>query len=135
MGLLKRENWFVNLILMLLTQGFYTFALARMLNLYKKDAWYRDYRYWVIAILFFFFPIFLLLIVFLVQMLCTVASKLNVPGKEIYGYPYAWILCLIVPIVGWTLLIVMWIYLLVWTTVMLARGEGELYLKWEEETI
>ena len=129
MSLLKKENWFVNFLLMLITQGIYSFALANMLHLYKKDAWYHDYRYWMIAVLFFFFPVFLLLIVFMVQMLCTVASKLNVPGKEIYGYPYAWILCLIVPIVGWTLLIVMWIYLIVWTPIMLARGEGEIYLE------
>lgn len=128
MRLLKKENWVVNAILLVLTQGIYTFVLAHLLQLYKKDAWYANYRYWLISILFFFFPVFLVLIVFLVQMLCTVASKLNVPGKEIYGLPYSWILCLIVPIVGWTLLIVMWIYLLVWMIVMLAHSEGEQFI-------
>ncbi len=129
MSLLKRENWFVNLLLLLMTQGFYGFALAHFLKQYKKDAWYHDYRYWVAAVLCFFFPVLLLGIIFMVQMLSSVAVKLNVPGKEIYGYPYAWILCLIVPIVGWTLLIVMWIYILVWTSVSLAHGEGEAYIE------
>ncbi len=129
MSLLKRENWFVNLVLLLITQGFYGFALAHFLNLYKKSAWYRNYLYWMVAALCFFFPVFLLLIIFMVQMLCSVALKLNAPGKEIYGYPYAWILCLIVPIVGWALLIVMWIYLLIWIIVAIAHGEGEAYIE------
>lgn len=128
MRLLKKENCLLNAILLILTQGLYIFVLAYLLQLYKKDSWYTDYRYWMIGTIFFFFPVFLLLVIFMIQMLCTVASKLNVPGKEIYGLPYSWILCLIVPIVGWALLIVMWIYLIVWTIVMLAHGEGEQFI-------
>ncbi|MEI3499581.1 MAG: hypothetical protein V8Q71_03730 [Bacilli bacterium] len=41
--------------------------------------------------------------------------------------PYSWILCLVVPIVGWTLLIVMLIYIYVWPIVMIYKGEGEKY--------
>lgn len=128
MGLLKRENWLVNLLLMILTQGMYIFVLAHFLNVYRKDTWYANYRYWVFALFFFFFPIFLLFLVFWVQTTCMVADKLNVPGKEIYAYPYAWILCLIVPVIGWALLIVMLVYIHVWTIVMLFKGEGELYI-------
>ena len=130
MSLLKKENWFVNLLLMILTQGFYIFILAYLLKVYKKDAWYANYRYWVGSVLFFFLPVFLLLLVFWVQTICMVASKLNVPGKEIYGYPYAWIVCLIVPIVGWALLLVMLIYIQVWIIVMLFKGEGKAYTEY-----
>ena len=58
-----------------------------------------------------------------------VALKLNVPGKELYATPYTWIICVIVPVIGWILLIVMFIYLLVWTVVMLYKGEGEKYIE------
>ena len=58
-----------------------------------------------------------------------VAKKLNVPGSQIYALPYAWIICIIVPVVGWVLLIVMFIYLLVWPVVMLYRGEAEKYIE------
>ncbi len=128
MGLLKKENWFVNLLLMILTQGMYIFVLAYFLKVYRKDAWYADYRYWCIGALFFIFPVFLLLLIFWVQTTCMVARKLNVPGKELYAYPYAWILCLIVPVIGWTLLLVMFIYIQVWILVMIFKGESELYL-------
>ena len=36
------------------------------------------------------------------------AKKLNVPGDEIYMTPYSWILCIIIPIIGWILLLVMY---------------------------
>ena len=66
--------------------------------------------------------------VFMIQMECSVAKKLNVPGEKIYNTPYTWILCMIVPIIGWTLLIVMAIYVYIWPIVMLKNGEGEKYL-------
>lgn len=131
MGLLKKENWVVNGILMVITEGIYVFVLAHLLNLYKKDTWYTNYWYWIGAALCFFVPVLVLFVIFLIQMLCAVAQKLNVPGKEIYGYPYAWIVCMIVPIIGWSLLLVMWLYLMVWIIVMLYRGEGSYYM--EEE--
>lgn len=125
MSILKKEYWVVNGILMVITEGIYVFVLAHLMKLYQKDAWYCDYRYWVISALCFVLPIFILLLVFLAQMLTKVAAQLEVPGKELYGLPYTWIICLVIPVVGWTLLIVMWIYLLVWIVVMLARGKGE----------
>ena len=66
--------------------------------------------------------------VFYIQILCEVAYKLNVPGKEIFLTPYSWIICLIVPIIGWILLIVMFLYLEIWTIVMLYRGSGNKFI-------
>jgi len=98
------------------------------MRLYNSEAWYADYRYWFVGVLFLFFPVSILFVVFWLQMACTVAIHLNVPGKEIYGFPYAWIVCLVLPIVGWTLLIVMLFYIVSWSIVMLACGEGEKYI-------
>lgn len=128
MGLLKKENWSVNLILLLMTQGLYFFVLAYFMKLYDKDAWYTKWQYWVFGTLCLFFPVLIMIIVFTIQISCSVAKNLNVPGKEIYNSPYTWILCLIVPVLGWVLLIVMSIYIYIWTIVMLKKGEGEKYL-------
>lgn len=128
MELLKKENWIVNLILLLLTQGLYIFVLAYNLKCYSKDAWYTKWPYWVFGGLCLFFPLLIMLEVFMIQMECSVAKKLNVPGEKIYNTPYTWILCMIVPIIGWTLLIVMAIYVYIWPIVMLKKGEGEKYL-------
>ena len=55
-------------------------------------------------------------------------QKLNVPGCEIYATPYSWILCLIVPVLGWILLAVMLIYLNVWIVSYLYQGKAEAQL-------
>lgn len=128
MRLLKKKNWFFNLLFMCIGHIFYCLFLAKSMKLYKSSAWYSDYRYWFVAVLFFLFPVLVMFVIFALQMTCKVASALNVPGKEIYGYPYAWILCFIVPIVGWVLFLVMLIYLEVWIVVALVRGEGEKFL-------
>ena len=36
---------------------------------------------------------------------------------------------MIVPFIGWALFVVMMMYVLIWTIVMLYRGEGEKYIK------
>lgn len=128
MDLLKKQNWFVNVLLICMSGGLYIFVLAYLLKIYQKNAWYANYRYWCIGALCLFFPIFIMLFIFYIQIFCKVASKLNVPGKEIYAYPYAWILCFIVPVIGWILWLVMLIYIQIWIFVMLAKGEGELYI-------
>ena len=65
-----------------------------------------------------------ILIVFQIQIACEVNAKLGTPGSEIYLSPYIWILGLIIPIVGWILVIVMVFYLQIWYLVMLYRGAG-----------
>lgn len=128
MKLLERKNWVVCLFLTILLLGFFPFVLAFQLHLYDEDAWYTNWRYWFFASLCFVFPVFILLFVFMVQMTSKVASTLKVPGKEIYATPYSWILCIVVPVVGWVLLIVMYLFIILWTIVMLAKGEGESYI-------
>lgn len=128
MNLLKKRNWFICLLLNILTLGIFNLVLAGFLNLYSKDAWYKKWQYWFFGGLCLIFPIFILLLVLIVQMICEVADALNVPGSGLYNCPYTWIVCIIVPVVGWILLLVMLIYIMVWSIVMLYQGEGEKYL-------
>lgn len=128
MSLLKKENWIVCLILNLITQGFFTFILAYFLNIYEKDAWYKKWQYWVFGALCLIFPAIVMLLVFTVQITVKVASKLEVPGKEIYDNPYTWVICLIVPVVGWIILMVMILYMELFTIVSLYKGNGEKYI-------
>lgn len=128
MNLLKKKNWFICLLLNFLTFGVFNLVLASFLNLYSKDTWYKKWQYWVFGGLCLIFPIFILLFVFIIQMICGVADALNVPGSDLYNCPYTWIICIIVPVVGWSLLLVMLIYIMVWPIVMLYQGEGEKYL-------
>ena len=125
MSLLKRDNWFVSLILMLCAGDIFAFILAYMLDLFDKDAWYCKWQYWVLGTVCLIFPVFIMFTVFEIQMLVKVAKKLKVPGDEIYAMPYSWILCIIVPVIGWILLLVMYIYLNIWIIVQLYKGEGE----------
>ena len=125
--MLKKKNWFIVLLLNILTLGLFNFVLAFKLNLYNEDAWYNKWQYWFFASLCLIFPVIVLLIVFLVQMLVKVALKLDIDGENIYGTPYSWIICIIVPVVGWALLITMFIYLLVFIAIALKNGKGEKY--------
>ena len=125
MKILKQENWWVWLLLLIFSSGASTLVLGALLDVFDKNAWYTKWYYWVIALICFIFPAFIMLYIFLIQILCLTACKLKVPGKEIYLTPYTWILCLIIPIIGWILLLVMLLYLQIWTIVMLYRGAGE----------
>ncbi len=127
MILLKRENWWIWLLLLIFTSGSSTYALAALLNCYDKDAWYANYEYWLIGGLCLILPALIMVYVLYIEMLCKCAAKLNVSGKEIYMSPYTWILCLIVPFVGWVLLFVMIFYLQIWTLINLSHGEGDNY--------
>lgn len=129
MSLLKRDNWFICLLLTIVSEGFFYLAIASLMKLYDKDAWYANYRYWLFGFLCLLFPGFIMLIVFTIQMTCKVAQSLKVPGSEIYNTPYTWILCMIIPVVGWSMLIVMFIYIELWSIIMLYRGNGEQYIK------
>ena len=128
MKFLKKKNWPLFLILNIITQGIFTFVIAYYLGIYEEDKWYKNWRYWFSGAICMIVPAMIMFIVFILQSTCEVAAKLNVPGKEIYNTPYSWILCIIVPFVGWSLLIVMYLYINIWTVVMLAKGEGEKYI-------
>ena len=128
MKILKRENWWIWLLLTLFSQGSSTFVLGALLDVYKKDAWYAKWQYWLIGALCIFFPITIMLSVFTVQILCLTAAKLDVPGKEIYLSPYLWIIGLIVPVVGWVCIAAGLIYLEIYILVSLYKGNAEKYI-------
>lgn len=128
MNLLKRENWWIWLLLFL-SGGSQNLILSSMLDLYDKNEWYAKAGNWILASVCFVFPFFIMFTVFTLESTCMVAAKLNVPGKEIYNTPYTWILCIIVPIFGWILGIVMALYLNIDILIQLAHGEAEQYIK------
>lgn len=129
MNILKKENWWIWLIIMLFSGGVGVIVLAALLDCYEKDAWYAKPKNWVIATICFLFPVFIMFGVFMIQMLCQVSAKLKVPGSELYLSPYVWLIFLIVPILGWVFFYVTMIYLNIWYVVMLYKGEGENYIK------
>lgn len=128
MKILKRENWWVWLLLTLLSQGSSTFVLGALLDVYKKDAWYAKWQYWAIGAFCFFFPVTIMLSVFTVQILCLTAAKLDVPGKEIYLSPYIWMIGLIIPVLGWACIAAGLIYLEIYILVVLYKGNAEKYI-------
>lgn len=111
MGLLKKENWIINCLMMIFTFGGYILIPAYQLKLFEKDKWYSNYKYWLCGTLLLVFPVIIMLLILVIQMTIKVASYMKVNGSFIYENVYIWIALLIVPIVGWCLLIVMYIYL------------------------
>lgn len=114
MKTLKKDSWLIYLILNILTLGFFTFYIAYKLDLYDKNAWYFRWYYWVLGFVFGIIPGLLMLFIFSIKMACLVSEKLNVPGKEIYGYPYTWLVCAIFPVLGWAIFIILYIYVHIW---------------------
>lgn len=110
MNALKKENFVIYLILDVLTLGLFTFYIAYKLDLYEKEVWYSRWYYWVLGFMLGIIPGLVMFLVFSVKIGCLVCEKLNVSGKEIYDYPYSWLVCAIVPILGWTLFIILYIY-------------------------
>ena len=129
MKILKREDWWVWLLLTLFSQGSSTLVLGALLNVYKKDAWYANWKYWVFGILCLFFPFLVMIMVFTVQILCETAAKLEVPGHEYYLSPYLWILAAVVPVIGWMCIGFGILYLEVFTVISIYNGKGEKYTK------
>lgn len=129
MKILKKENWWTWLLLTLFSQGSSTLVLGALLDVYKKDAWYTNWKYWVLGIVCLFFPFTIMIAVFSIQILCLTAAKLDVPGKEIYLSPYLWILACIIPFIGWFALVTGIVYLEIWILVELYYGKAEKYIK------
>lgn len=171
MKILKKDNAWIWLTLLLITMGTSTFVLGALLDVYDKKAWY--YRWteklpkWLLKTLFIIFILgyigvmvleslfafgiikpftiesnpftlvlsllslilIVLILVFTIQILCKTSAKLNVQGKEIYLSPYIWLLCIIIPIIGWIVFIVLVLYLEIFNIVMLYKGEGEKFIK------
>ena len=129
MKILKRENWWIWLLLTLFSQGASTLVLGALLDVYKKEAWYANWRYWLFGLLCLFFPFMIMVAVFTIQILCETAAKLDIPGHEIYLSHYLWVLAAIIPIIGWACIGVGLIYLEVFSIVNLYYGKAEKYIK------
>ncbi|MBQ9181991.1 MAG: hypothetical protein IJ134_05120 [Bacilli bacterium] len=127
MKLLKRENWWAWLLLFFGSQGTSVFMLGALLDVYDKKYWYSKWYYWVIGTIF-FFPLIIMLIVFYIQVLSKIADKLDVGGSKIYLSPYTYLLCLIIPIIGWIILITLILYLEVLILISLKQGKAEKYI-------
>lgn len=163
MKLLEKENWWIWLILAILSGGSSVLVLGVLLDVYDEEAWYarpfkkmskgigiallialavvallpslifsftftadipivHSFNVLIIALFLFYIILAGLIMVFQIQILVQVNAKLGTPGSEIYLSPYIWILGLIIPIIGWILLVVMYLYLQIWYLVMLYRG-------------
>lgn len=129
MSILKKENWWVWLLMALFSNGASTFVLAALLNVYDKNAWYAKWQYWLIGVILCIFPAAIMAIIFSLEITCKTAAKLKVPGHELYLSPYVWILLFIIPVIGWILFVVMAAYIEIMTLVMLYRGVGEEYIE------
>lgn len=129
MEIIKKENWWIWVLLLLFSNGTSNIVLGALLSVYDKKAWYAKPKNWIIGFLCFVFPFFIMIGVFEIQIMCQVNAKLNTPGSEIYLSPYIWLSLIIVPIIGWILFIVLILYLSIWPIVMLKRGNGEEYIK------
>ncbi|MBS7021123.1 MAG: hypothetical protein KH135_04580 [Firmicutes bacterium] len=129
--LLKRDKWWFWGLILLFGQGtVYTLILALSLdNIIEKDAWYTKWEYWVLGMICCFFPAMIMFLVFQIQLLINCAKKLELPGDDLYATPYVWLLCLIVPIIGWILLIVMMLYLEIFTIVAISNGKAEKFIE------
>lgn len=168
MELLKKENWWIWLMLAFLSGGSSILVLGALLDLYDHEAWYYRWMkkfpkgvvivvgiiigfvalfspfilsfmavvdipqtnflpFMILSILLFIYMLVsLVLLIFQIQILAQVNAKLQTPGSEIYLSPYVWILGLIIPIIGWIMLLVMYVYLQIWYLVMLYRnGESQ----------
>ncbi|MBE6138515.1 MAG: hypothetical protein E7173_02075 [Firmicutes bacterium] len=128
MKILKRENWWIWLLLLLFSQGSSSLVLGALVDVYDKNAWYAKWQYWVIALLCLVYPALIMASIFLIQILCLTAAKLDIPGKEIYLSPYLWIIGAVIPFIGWACLIAGIIYLEVYTLIALYRGNAEKYI-------
>ena len=127
MKILKRENWWIWILLTFFSSGSSTLVLGSLLDVYRKNAWYRKWYYWILGLVF-IIPFIIMMCMFYIEISCKTAAKLEVSGKEIYLSPYTWILCSIIPIIGWLIGIIMFIYIQVDIIYRIYLGNGEKYI-------
>ena len=127
MELLKKENWWIWLLLLLFSSGSSLVALSAILDSFDKKAWYAKWYYWVIGLVL-IIPFTIMIYVFYIDMTCKAAAKLEVKGKELYLSPYIWIIMVIIPFIGWLAFIVLYLYLNIAILVKLKQGKGEKYI-------
>lgn len=128
MNIIKKENWWVWVLLLLFSGGTSNIVLGALLDVYDKNAWYAKPKNWIIGFLCFVFPLFIMIAVFIIQIMCKTSAKLKVPGSELYLSPYIWLSLIIVPIFGWIIFLVLLIYLSIWPIVMIKKGNAEKFI-------
>ena len=127
MKILKKENWWVWLLLLLFSQGSSNFVLGALLDVYDKKAWYTRWYIWVIGLVL-IIPFGVMVTVFTLQILSKTAAKLDVKGSEYYLSPYIWIILIIIPFIGWIAFAALTLYLEIAILVKLHAGNGEKYI-------
>ncbi|MBQ9072467.1 MAG: hypothetical protein IJY25_04865 [Bacilli bacterium] len=128
MDLLKKENWWIWLLLALFSNGSSTIVLGAMLNLFDKNAWYTKWYIWVVGLIL-MFPFVIMIYALIIDITTKTAAKLDVKGKDYYLSPFIWIILLIIPFIGWLGFIALFLYLNIAILVQLYDGKGEKYIK------
>ena len=127
MKILKKENWWIWLLLFLFSEGTSNLVLGALLDVYDKKAWYTKWYIWVIGLLL-IIPFGVMITAFTLEILSKTAAKLEVKGSEYYLSPYVWIILIIIPFIGWIVFVVLMLYLEIAILVKLHAGNGEKYI-------
>ena len=127
MFLLKKENWWIWLILFIFSEATSSIVLAAILNVYDKKAWYSKLYLWIIGLVL-IIPFIVMTSTFMIQITSSTAAKLDVKGSDYYLSPYIWIILLIIPIIGWIMFAILYLYLNIAILVNLHSGYGEKYI-------
>lgn len=127
MNILKRENWWIWLLLLLFSGGSSTIVLGALLDTFNKKAWYTKWYIWVLGLIF-IFPFSIMTVVLNIDITTQTAAKLELKGSDYYLSPYIWIILIIIPIIGWMIFVILYLYINIGILVQLYRGFGEKYI-------
>ena len=128
MKLLKKENWWIWLLLFIFSEGTSTIVLGALLDVFDKKAWYAKWKNWLIGILL-IIPITIMITAFNIEITSKTAAKLEVKGSEYYLSPYIWLILIIIPFIGWIAFAVLYLYLSIAIIVNLYKGKAEKYIQ------
>ena len=129
MNLLKKENWWMWLLLFVITGGSAFIFLGYLLGCFDKKAWYNKPKNWIMGLVILVLPFIVMMSIFTIEMTCKSAKKLDVSNSEIYLSPVILLLMLCIPIIGWLIFIATIIYLVVSILIKLKNGEAEKYIE------
>lgn len=126
MKLLKKENWWVWLILFIFSDATSTIVLGALVDVFDKNAWYAKWKNWLIGLLL-IIPITIMITAFNIEITSKTAAKLEVKGSEYYLSPYIWLILIIIPFIGWIAFAILYLYLSIAILVNLSKGKAEKY--------
>lgn len=127
MKLLKKDAWWIWLILFIFSEATSTLVLGALLDVYEKDTWYTKWYIWVLSLIF-IVPFVVVYYAFDIEITSKTAAKLGVKGSEYYLSPYVWIILIIIPFIGWILFGILYFYLSIAILVKLHDGNAEKYI-------